>query len=49
MVAGRRFIARNGNGETKKAVDKLAEQFPLEWNAVCEVSMLTEKEKEDKK
>jgi hypothetical protein len=49
MVAGRRYLAAEGNGETKKAIDKLAEQYPLEWNAVCEVSMLTEKEKADKK
>jgi hypothetical protein len=49
MVAGRRYLAAAGNGETKKAIDSLAEKFPLEWNAVCEVSMLTEKEKADKK
>jgi hypothetical protein len=49
MVAGRRYLAASGNGETKKAIDKLAAQYPIEWNAVCEVSMLTEKEKADKK
>jgi hypothetical protein len=49
MVAGRRYLSASGNGETRKAIDKLAAQFPLEWNAVCEVSVLTEKEKADKK
>jgi hypothetical protein len=35
LVAGKRYLAAGGNGETEKAVKELAAQYPEAWKAIC--------------
>jgi L-rhamnose mutarotase len=43
-VAGKRYLAAGGNGETKQAIDKYAEQHPDVWQGILAVSKKAEED-----
>jgi hypothetical protein len=38
LVAGKRYLAAGGNGETKKSIEKLAAEHPETWQGILAVS-----------
>jgi hypothetical protein len=42
LVAGRRYLAAGGNGETQRAIDDLAGQHPDVWQGILAVSKKAE-------
>jgi hypothetical protein len=37
LVAGKRYLAAGGNGETREAIDKLAAEHPETWQGIMAV------------